>query len=205
MNLHNGHKVISINDEETLKKENLSINNYIKDYDIHEQKVEKLKNKIENEIKAINISYEKVNKEVSKSFKLKHEQLIKKEKDMKDKLQTEVTKIKSQLEEYLTLANELIRNYERINKGIKALNKEEENQKINNIKNLNYVSKINKNLKEMNKLTKILMKNFKINFTEENIKYEEYFFNGYKENISNNCIKHFLYDNKIIYCLKVDA
>ena len=124
---------------------------------------------------------------------------------MKDKLQTEVTKIKSQLEEYLTLANELIRNYERINKGIKALNKEEENQKINNIKNLNYVSKINKNLKEMNKLTKILMKNFKINFTEENIKYEEYFFNGYKENISNNCIKHFLYDNKIIYCLKVDA
>ena len=43
---------------------------------------------------------------------------------MKDKLDNEVTKIKSKLEEHLSLANELIRNYERINKGIKTLNKE---------------------------------------------------------------------------------
>ena len=166
-----------------------------------------MKNEIEDEIKKINISYEKVDKEVSKFFELKHEQLLKEEKDMKDKLQTEVTKIKSQLEEYLSFANELIRNYNRIKKGIEALNKEnkEENHRINIIKNLTYISKINKNMKEMDKITKILMKNLKINFIEDNIKYEEYFFHGIKEKISDNCVKHFLYDKKIIYCLKVDA
>ena len=208
MNLHEGHKVIPINDEETLKKENLSINDYIKDYDSFSQNIKNIKNKIENEIKEINTRYEKVDKEVSKSFELKHEKLIKEENDMKDKLQTEVTKIKSKLEEYLTLVNELIRNYERINKGIKALNeedKEQEHKKLNIIQNLTYISKINKNKKEMDKITKTLMKNLKINFIEDNIKYEEYFFNGFEEKISDNCIKHFLYDKKIIYCLKVDA
>ena len=81
------------------------------------QNTDIIKNKIENEIKEINIRYEKVEKEISKSFEL----------------QTEDTTIKSKLEEYLTLVNELIRNYEGINKGIKALNKEEkeqENKKI---------------------------------------------------------------------------
>ena len=205
MNLHNGHKVIPINDEEALKKENLSINDNIKDYDLYAKNVEKVKNKIENEIKEINNSYEKVDKEVTTFFELKHEKLIKEENDMKDKLQIEVTKIKSQLNEYLTLVNEVIRNYEKINKGIKALNKEKENEKIKFIQNLTYISKINKNQKEMNKIEKALMKNLKINFIEDNIKYEEYFFNGFKEKISNNCIKYFLHAKKIIYCLKVDA
>ena len=67
-----------------------------------------IKNKIENEINNINISYEKVEKETSKSFELKHEILIKKEKEIKDKLQIEVTKIKSKLEEYLSLTNTVI-------------------------------------------------------------------------------------------------
>ena len=48
------------------------------------------------------------------------------------------------------------------------------------IKILSYVSKINKNQKEMKKLIKELMKNIKITYNEEenNIKYEEYYFNG---------------------------
>ena len=86
MNIHKGHKVIPIDDEENLKKENLSINDYIKDYDSMAQNTENIKNKIENEIKEVNIRYEKVDKEISKSFELKHEKLIKEEKDMKDKL-----------------------------------------------------------------------------------------------------------------------
>ena len=32
-NLHNNHKVIPIKDEETLKKENININDYIKEFD----------------------------------------------------------------------------------------------------------------------------------------------------------------------------
>ena len=59
---------------------------------------------------------------------------------MIDKIQTEVTKIKSKLEEYLTLINTLIKNYEKINKGIKKLNEgEEQKRNINTIKKLTYI------------------------------------------------------------------
>ena len=89
-----------------------------------------------------------MNKETTKSFELKHEKL-------KDKLDNEVTKIKEKLEEYLSLSNSLIRNYEKINKGIQTLKKDDQNKNINIIQNLTYVSKLNKNQKEMNKLSKI--------------------------------------------------
>ena len=56
--------------------------------------------------------------ETTKSFELKHEKLIKEEKEIKDKLDNEVTKIKSKFEEHLSFTNSLIRNYEKINKGI---------------------------------------------------------------------------------------
>ena len=119
-----------------------------------------------------------MDKEISKSFELKHEKLINEEKEMKDKLDNEVTKIKSKLEEHLSLINSLLRNYEKINKGIKGLEKEEENKNIKLLRNLTYVSKINKNQKEMNKISQILMKNLKLDFIDDNIKYEEYYFNG---------------------------
>ena len=178
LNLHNGHKVIPISDEETLKKENININDYIKEFDESAKNVFNIKEKIENEIKKINESYEKINKETIKSFELKHEQLIKEEKEIKDKLDNEVTKIKEKLEEYLSLSNTLIRNYEKINKGIKILNKDEQNQDIKLLRNLTYISKLNKNKDEMGKISKILMKNLKLDFVDNNIKYEEYYFNG---------------------------
>ena len=43
--------------------------------------------------------YEKVEKEITECFKRRHEELIKKEKEMKDNLQNEVTKTKEKLEE----------------------------------------------------------------------------------------------------------
>ena len=116
--------------------------------------------------------------EITESFKLKHDKLKEEEKKMKDKLDNEVTKIKSKLEEHLSLANSLIKNYEKINKGIQGLNKEGQNNNINLLKNLTYVSKLNKNQKEMNKISQILMKNLKLDFIDGNIKYEEYYFNG---------------------------
>ena len=94
MNLHKDHKVIQIKDEETLKKEKININDYIKDFDESAKKVANIKDKIENEIKNINESYEKMNKATTKGFELKHEKLIKEEKEIKDKLDNEVTKIK---------------------------------------------------------------------------------------------------------------
>ena len=177
-NLHNNHKVIPIKDEETLKKENINIKDYIKEFDESAKNVITIKDKIENEIKKINELYEKMELETTESFKLKHDKLKEEEKEMKDKLDNEVTTIKSKLEEYLSLANNLIKNYEKINKGIQGLNKEEQNNNINLLKNLTYVSKLNKNQKEMNKISQILMKNLKLEFKDDNIKYEEYYFNG---------------------------
>ena len=125
MDLHKGHKVIPIEDEESLKKENISINDYIKEFDSGAKKVSNLKEKIENEINKINTSFDKVEKDTSKYFESKHEQLLKEEKDIKDKLQTEVTKIKSKLEEYLSLSNAIIKQYEKINKGLKMIENNE--------------------------------------------------------------------------------
>ena len=156
----------------------MSINEYTKEYDINAKNITNIKDKIENEINEINISYEKIEKETSKSFELKHEKLIKEEKEIKDKLQIEVTKIKSKLEEYLSMANGLIKKYEKINKGIKKFNNEDNNKNINILKNLTYISKIYMNQKEMINFSQILMKNLKLDFVEENIKYEEYYFNG---------------------------
>ena len=150
MNLHNDHKMIPIDDEETLKKEKITINDFIKDFDLGFQNINNLKEKIENEIKEINFAYDKINDEASKFFELRHEKLINEEKDMKDKLQTEVTKIKYKFEEHLSVIKDLIRNYERIKKGINALDKnEEENKKMKILKNLTYISNINKNQKKM--------------------------------------------------------
>ena len=165
-----------VNDEESLKKENITIDNYLKDFNDKSEKVIELKNKIEKEIIEIDKIYEKVEKETSKSFESKHEKLIKEEKELKDKLQIEVTKTKEKLEEFLSLANKLIKNYEKINKGIKTL----ENDEKNMIKNLTYISKLNKNKKEINKFLQSLMMNLKISFKEEknNIEYEQYYFNG---------------------------
>ena len=175
--MHKGHKVIPIDEEEALKKENLSIKDYIKDFDSKAKKVSDLKEKIGKEFEEINKSFDKVEKETTKSFQLRHEQLLKEEKDIKDKLQTEVTKIKSKLEEYLSLSDALIKQYEKINIGIKKLN-EQENQNLNLLKKLTYVSKLNKTQKEMKKFYETMMKNLKLKFEKDNIKYEEYYFNG---------------------------
>ena len=177
MDLHKGHKVIPIEDEESLKKENISINDYIKEFDSNAKKVSNLKEKIEKEIDEINTAFDKVDKETTKYFELKQEQLLKEEKDIKDKLQTEVTKIKSKLEEYLSMSNSIIKQYEKINKGLNIINKDE-NKDLNMIKLLTYVSKLNKNQKEMKKFSEILMKNLKLDFINDNIQYQEYFFNG---------------------------
>ena len=70
LNLHNNHKVVQIEDEETLKKENINIKNYIKEFDESAKNVINIKEKIENEINKINELYEKMDLETTESFKL---------------------------------------------------------------------------------------------------------------------------------------
>ena len=174
--MHKNHKLVQIDDEETLKKENISIEDSFKDLDTNIQKLTKIKNNMVNEITEINKAYEEVDKETTESYKIKKENLENEEKDLKEKLKTEVTKIKEQLEINSSLVDSLLKNCEKIIKGIKSIEKEEKSM----IKTLSYVSIINKNKKEMRNIFQELMKNLKISYIKEksDIKYEEYFFNG---------------------------
>ena len=174
--MHKNHKLVKIEDEETLKKENITIEDSFKDLDTNIQKLTKIKDNIENEITEINKAYEKVDKETTASYENKRKKLLIEENDLKEKLKTEVTKIKEQLEINSSLVDSLLKKCEKIVKGIKSIEKEEKSM----IKTLSYVSIINKNKKEMRNLFQELMKNLKISFieNESNIKYEEYFFNG---------------------------
>ncbi len=179
MNINDNHKVLLITDEESLKKEKITIEAFTEEFDKNVEKIKELKNKIEKEIEEIDKLYEKVNGEVTRSYLAKHEKLTKEENELKEKLQNEVTKVKEKLEKFLSESNNHIKISEKINKGIKILEKENKEQK-NMIKTLSYVTKINKTQKEMKKLFQELMRNIKVSFDEENhnIKYEEYFFNG---------------------------
>ena len=176
-NIHCGHKLLEVNDEESLKKENISLEDSKKEFNEIMTKSTELKEKIENQISEINNLYKKIDEEVSNSFKSKHEKLQKEEKDLKEKLQNEVTKVKEGLENFLTLSNENIRETEKIQKGLEKL---EKNNEKNMIKILSYISKINKNNKESKKLFQELMRNLKLEFIENetNIKYTDYYFNG---------------------------
>ena len=126
------------------------------------------------------------------------------ENNLKEKLQNEVTKVKEKLENFLTESNKLIRTNDKINKGLKVIENENEKEK-NLIRNLSYITKINKNKKEMNSLFMELMKNINIFFIEKenNIKFEEYYFNGlqvpynieFKDILSNSLKISWIIDN----------
>ena len=182
-NLHRGHNVIKVKEIESLEKENLNINlgSGFNNFKIINEKMKNLKEKIEKEIKKINQLYDKVIKELEKSYQDKHEQLIKEENAIKERLQTEVIKIKEKLENDLSESNNEIKILERINKGVENMRKEEKNM----IKNLSYISNINKIKKDTNETLLKLMKNIKISYSPKNniINYEEYYFNGLLKNV----------------------
>ena len=136
----------------------------------------KLKDKIEKEIEEINKCYDIVDERVKKKFEEEHNKLYKEENNLREKFQTEITKKKEYLQNYLSETDELIGNYNKINKGIKILEKEEKNI----IKILSYVSNINKNIKKMDQLINEFITNLKITFEEEQRKiiYKDYIFNG---------------------------
>jgi len=164
--------MIEISDEESLNKENITIELFTKEFI---QKPNNLKNKIKKEIDEINNSYNNIKNKINKKFKEEHEKLIIEENNLIEKLKNELTKTKDNLEKYLSETNEVIENYERINKGIKLLEKEDKNM----IKELSYITKINQSENKYNYIFKELMSNLKISFEEKQrkVKYNKYYFN----------------------------
>ena len=128
MHYHN-HKLLLIDDYDSLQKENITIESYTKEFNINNEKTISLKNKIEKELTDIDNLYDKINKEVTETYLAKHEKLIKEENDLKEKLQNEVTKVKEKLENFLSKSNNYIKLSEKIDKGLKVLEKENKEQK----------------------------------------------------------------------------
>ena len=79
--------MIEINDEESLKRENITIELFTKDFI---QKPINLKNKIEKEINEINNRYNITKNKINKKFKEEHEKLIIEENNLIENLQNEV-------------------------------------------------------------------------------------------------------------------
>ena len=175
--MHPNHKIIELSDIESLKRENITIESSIKHFNSIAEKTIFLKIDIEQEIDKINKLYEKTLGEITKSFLAKHEELIIRENNIKENLQIEVAKVKEILENDLLKSNNEIQLSEKINRGLKQLQSEEDNI----LKNIAYVSKLKKCQKEMKLLLKNKIKSIKFKYQEEecNIKYEYYFF---KEN-----------------------
>ena len=182
---------MEINEKEALKENNISIENEKNQLKVLIQESNNLKEKILKEIEAINKIYEDQNNEITISFKKKHEDLTNKENDLKDALKNEVTKMKEKLEEYYSETNKEIKEGERLNKIINSFEKDEEGKSL--IKELTYISYINKKKKEIEKLLLKLMKNLKITYKEDEeiLKLDEYHFSGIKnpKDIEFNDIK----------------
>ena len=162
-------EIIKINN--SYDKINIELKNIYKEkYDTlilsYNQKKEKLTKAYENDCRLNKENYEK-----------KYEKLINEENNIKETLENKVTEIKQNLENNLYKINNLIKSNEIINKGIK---KSEKNKNENNIlKNLTYISTINKNKKEITSFPKELMTSSEIYFEKNKLKFDEYYFNGF--------------------------
>ena len=178
LNPHEGHKLIFINDEESLKKENLTFDSISNDFNKTNEQISVLRKEVEEEIIKINNLYEDTNKKVTAFFEEKHKKLLEEENNIIEKLNNQVTKTKEKLEYYLSECNEIIRINEKIQKGITKVKNDNEN---NLRRTLSYISAVNKNNKKVNLLLNQPLKNIKLNFDEKEsiIKYEEYNFNNY--------------------------
>ena len=60
MNIHKGHKILKIEDEELLKKENVTLDGSTNEFNNYIQQLNNLKNLIEKEMSEIDNTYEKV-------------------------------------------------------------------------------------------------------------------------------------------------
>ena len=135
-----------------------------------------MKEKIEKEIKKIEDSQLKVFGEITSSFKKKHLELEKEEKDLKFELITKVTKIKNELENSLKESDKILSNCEKI---IQAGINFEKTFNQNELKKLYYIIEMKKKEEETKNFIKKKIKNYSICFDNKynDISFDEYYFN----------------------------
>jgi len=121
-------------------------------------------------------SYEKAMEDIRNGYMKKHDQLMKEECDLIEKLRFKETEYKDKLENLLTEYDKSIKLSEKINKGITKM----ENEEKNVLKVLSYVSKSNQTHKDMINLSQKMMEsvNFVYQDDKSDLIFEKYYFNG---------------------------
>jgi len=171
------HKLIDINDKDSLKSNNISYKESITEFDEFFKKMKNIKQKIEEEIEDINNSHKKIMEEITSSFNDQRFQINKKEKQLKLELDEKVTDVKNDLEIFLRESNDIISSFERIYKTIKIY--EKKNIILEELKSLYYISEINKNNEIAKELLRKPIKNINIILNKGDVlNYKEYYFNG---------------------------
>jgi len=171
------HKLIDINDKDSLKSNNISYKESITEFDEFFKKMKNIKQKIEEEIEDINNSHKKIMEEITSSFNDQRFQINKKEKQLKLELDEKVTDVKNDLEICLRESNDIISSFERIYKTIKIY--EKKNIILEELKSLYYISEINKNNEIAKELFRKPIKNINIILNKGDVlNYKEYYFNG---------------------------
>jgi len=190
------HNFIDINDNEALKKENISYENSIIEFAKFSKESIILKEKIENELAKLTNLEQKILNEIRESFKKQHDNLTKIEKELNDDLMKNVTKVKEELENYISQSIDIIKTNEKIGKCVLYFEKNKEKSNPAIIKTLSYISEIEKNNEKIFLFINEPMKNMNIAFNENKntLEYNKYCFNGICSSINiqpnqvNNCI-----------------
>lgn len=156
---------------------NISYKESISDLDEINEKAKIIKEKIEKEIKNIEISKIKVFDEITSSFEKKRLELDEEEKLLKAELDTKCKEIKNELQNSLKESISILSNFEKIIKKAKTF---EEKIKINELIKFYYISEINKKAEKMKNILGKPIKNIDINFDNisKKISYRDYYFSG---------------------------
>ena len=171
------HKIININDEDSLEESNISYKKSVEEFKNIFEKTESLNNKIRREISEISIQHRNIIKKINKTFNKYRHDINRRQKTLKFELNSKVEKAKDELESFLNESQRIISSYKNIAEAIKIFG-EESNNSI--IKTLSYISEI----KKSNLKADIFLKKPKctllFSFHQENdkIDYKNYFFSG---------------------------
>ena len=92
--LHDDHRVIEIKNIDLLHKENITLENELKELNNNSDEIIKLKNKIEEEINKINKLYEDLIKQLENSYLKKYETILKEKNELIEKLKLKLQKLK---------------------------------------------------------------------------------------------------------------
>ena len=161
-NKHKDHKLIRIEDEESLRKEIITIDFYQKDNEEIKNKIMDIKDKIKKEQDELDKIYEDIKNKIKNNYEKKMEELLKEENNLIDKLNNEITKVKENLYNNFRKITDEIKINERINKYMKMMGQKEKNI----FKKLTIISNMEKNIKEMKKINNDKIKSIKIKYLE---------------------------------------